>query len=90
MPEEGRTAIVDPPDGYPCSFEGCADERSWDAAELAWFSGSDASIREDGTRVDAVKPGWYCVECGGDGEHGGIPFECDGPSLADYLEGARA
>ena len=49
--------------GYPCPFERYADERAWEAAELAWVSGRNTSILENGTRVDAVKPGWYCPEC---------------------------
>ena len=72
--------------GYPCSIQGCAEERGWDAKELAWFSGRNAGKGPDGNAIDAVKPGWYCPECSGDGEHGGVPWKCDGPTLADYLE----
>ena len=74
---------------YPCAMPGCGIERSWPAEDLAWYSGHPRSEDED-CIIHAVEAGWYCDLCaGGESAFGeyysGPEFDCEGPTLAEYL-----
>ena len=55
---------------YGCASEGCSEEYSFPAEDLAWFSGN-----ED------LKPGWYCFNC-----VDWVEAECDGPRLDEEIK----
>ena len=71
---------------YACSAKGCAEEHTWPAFDLAWFSGREEGLdpEDEDLKVHAVEAGWYCPLC-----RERLEIECDGPSLDETLA-ARA
>jgi len=72
---------------YACSAEGCREEHTWPAFDLAWFSGREEGVDpdDDGLKMHAVEAGWYCPLC-----CDRLQIECDGPPLAEALAARTA
>ena len=61
---------------YGCANEACAEEVSWPATDIVWFSGTDE-----------ICAGWYCDNCLDEYTD---RYDDRGVSLADYLAGGCA
>ena len=71
---------------YPCSREGCREDRTWPPDDLTWFDGRPETLDDNGdVEHFAAEAGWYCGECASE-----LGIDAEGPALDAVLKSRGA